>query len=79
MHFYDPCTGSARVELVFPAGFAPPSAAQHTLPEFGKGRWSITEIAHIPCKAMGIFLWGLSLLSHDRNLSPDLFEEVLFS
>ena len=48
VHFYDPCTGFARIELFIPACFAAPPAAQDALPQFGKREGGITEIAYIP-------------------------------
>ena len=54
VHFYDPCTGLAGIELILPAGIARPAPTENALAEFRDRMRRRAEIAHVLGKAMRI-------------------------
>jgi len=76
MNLDDPGAGLAGIELVLPALLAAPPAAEHALLESRYGVRCAAQVADVLRETSGIFLGRLPLLSHDRNLVPEIPEEI---
>jgi hypothetical protein len=76
MNFYDTCAGFAGIILILPAGITRPAPAENTLAEFRYLMRCGAEIAQVLGETLGVLYRGFPLLSHHRNLSFQLAEEI---